>query len=81
MKTYLKTLLPWRWIFPIIFIILMSAIITLGFVYEDPINPLYFKNKILWYGGNFLFWFIFDFFFGLGQVNYWERKEKLKNES
>lgn len=73
MKKYIKSLFPFRWILILIFIFLTSIIIKMGFLYESN-PPKYFTNAYLWYGGNFIFWFIIDFLFGIGQKNFWDRK-------
>jgi len=67
MKEYFKSLFPYRWIYVALFIVMTSVIIAMGFESEDPVNPIYFKNEFLWYGGNIVAWFLVDKFFGLGR--------------
>jgi len=61
--------------FVVLFIVLTSIVIAMGFASEDPLNPEYFKNKFLWYGGNIVWWFIVDKYFGLGREgDLWNKK-------
>lgn len=75
MKEYIKTLFPFRWIYVFLFIALTTIVIAMGFGSEDPNNPIYFKSRILWYGGNVIMWFLVDKFFGLGREgDLWKKK-------
>jgi hypothetical protein len=56
MKTYLKSLFPWRWIYPFIFIIQLEILFL--FI------PEYF---IIFSIFNVLTWFVVDYSFGLGR--------------
>lgn len=67
MKNWFKSLFPFRWIIPMLFIILTSILITYGFLSPKGNDTDYFQNPFLWYGGNFIGWFIVDYLFGLGR--------------
>jgi len=63
MKKYINSLLPYRWI------IVLSFILCLALVIE----PL-FQYKLIPHLVNIIFWFIIDYVFGLGHrgiINKW----------
>ena len=70
LKDWYKSLFPFRWIIPVMFIFLMSMVIWMGFTVPIPegTEREYFTNPYVWYGGNIIGWTILDIFFGLGRV-------------
>lgn len=68
LKDWWKSLWPFRWIIPMLFIVLMGSLIWMGS--QLPSNPTginLFENPYIWYGGNLVFWPLLDIFFGLGR--------------
>ena len=69
MKDYIKTLFPFRWIIITIFILCISLIILMA-----P-STGHFTYKSIWLILNPFFWLLTDFVVGIGQEDYWVRKE------
>ena len=63
MKTYLKSLFPFRWLIIVLFIFFTSPLIGIMFV----VNPVSVATAYMWYAGNVLTWFLIDYCFGIGR--------------
>ena len=69
MKNYFKSLFPCRWILLGIFVLLTSIFFILSY---QVTKSNYF---IIGFIFNIPFWMIIDFFFGIGQEDYWTRNK------
>jgi len=59
-KEYIKSLFPWRWIIPVLFISLWECLLILTSTIIESINIFYFI-------GFGIYWIILDFTIGLGR--------------
>jgi hypothetical protein len=69
MKTYIKSLFPWRWIVLLPFILLTLFAFGIG----NSISPHRYDLELIL---TIPFWITIDFVFGVGQENYWTRNQK-----
>jgi len=70
MKEWIKSFLPFRWVFPFLFIFLMGWLIYTGFIAKDMYENdiVYFVgSQWMWQLGNVIFILFVDYGFGLGR--------------
>ena len=74
MKEYINSLFPYRWI-PIVILIGVMSFMILLMRYDNSK-----QYTIILLIINFVYWFVNDYFFGIGQPCLWDRKKiKIKN--
>lgn len=70
MRKYIDSLFPWRWI-PIIVLFGCSGFVLCALLVVNNVSRYIGAITIITW---FIFWFIIDYIFGIGQECYWDRK-------